>query len=253
VNTTAGQTVLLATAVLLPIWGCGHDLTPLGEPPGSATVLTGGSWASMIYLARTDAGIVAIDLGGDGDGTAIRNGLRALGASPDDVVAVFLTHSHRDHIAAWPVVQGARFHMASPEVPRFQGESRHGGILAGAADRLLPPSLPLPGALGITAFDRDTTFVFGADTLFAFHVPGHTPGSSAYLFRGVLFVGDAVTWTPPVGFHGARRVFSDDVRLNRASVVQLWDRVAGLPVRWLCTAHGRCADWTEDLRRRALR
>lgn len=40
-------------------------------------------------------------------------------------------------------------------------------------------------------FSKDTVFVFGRDTLHAFLVAGHTAGSTAYLFRGVLFVGDA--------------------------------------------------------------
>jgi glyoxylase-like metal-dependent hydrolase (beta-lactamase superfamily II) len=59
-------------------------------------------------------------------------------------------------------------------------------------------------------------FAVGADTVRAYVVPGHTAGSAAYLFRGVLFVGDAVTHTRAGGFAPARRGYSDDRRAAAA-------------------------------------
>src|SRR3712207_6998395 len=52
----------------------------------------------------TDSGVIAIDLGWGEAGWALRRRLRELDAAPEDVTDVFLTHSHRDHIGAWPTL-----------------------------------------------------------------------------------------------------------------------------------------------------
>lgn len=86
--------------------------------------------------------------------------------------------------------------------------------------------------------------VLGADTLRAYMVPGHTAGSVVYLFRGVLFLGDAVTYTRRGGFAPARRGFSDDARAGAANLVHLWGKLPAGTVRYACTAHARCAKFT---------
>jgi glyoxylase-like metal-dependent hydrolase (beta-lactamase superfamily II) len=72
-------------------------------------------------------------------------------------------------------------------------------------------------------------------------MPGHTAGSAAYLFRGVLFVGDAIAYTYLWGFRLAKRAFTLDWERNRESVASLWRRVAPYRVDWVCTAHAKCA------------
>jgi glyoxylase-like metal-dependent hydrolase (beta-lactamase superfamily II) len=58
-----------------------------------------------------------------------------------------------------------------------------------------------------------------------FSIPGHTPGSAAYLVKGVLFVGDAINLSksqkakPPIWF------FSNDVDQGVASVRKLAERL----------------------------
>ena len=72
-------------------------------------------------------------------------------------------------------------------------------------------------------------------------MPGHTLGSAAYLFRGILFVGDAVARKPLRGFGGADPFFSADTRMNRQSLIGLFARVPMERVRWVCNAHAKCA------------
>ena len=76
---------------------------------------------------------------------------------------------------------------------------------------------------------------------------------TAYLFRGILFGGDAVNWRPGSGFQGARAEFSDSVAQNRESLRSLWQRLAVGEVRVMCTAHGKCALADSALRQRVLR
>ena len=228
------------TALLL-VLGCGRAIAPLQSPNASAVALTSGPNTSMIYLARTSAGVLAIDLGWWGHERALEGALRELRATPKDVRFVFLTHSHRDHIGAWVSVRAARFHVAGPERARLFGDSAHDGWIAKLADKLKPPTLPSAGALEIVAFASDTAFVIGADTLRAYPVAGHTAGTAVYLFRGVLFLGDAVTWSRLGGFAPAKRGFSDDRAVAITSLAELWPRLPPDGVRHACTAHARCA------------
>ncbi|HEX8829620.1 MAG TPA: MBL fold metallo-hydrolase [Longimicrobium sp.] len=206
---------------------------------------TAGPWRSMVYAARTDSGVVLVDLGYVGAGGKLRGKLRALNAVPADVTHVFLTHSHRDHVRAWKTVRHARFHLWAPEEPLLLGTRGHGDFPSRTARRVFGHGGPRPGQVDVRPFAHDSVFALGGDTLWAYPVPGHTPGSAAYLFRGTLFVGDAVARKPLRGFGGADPFFSADTRMNRQSLLGLFARVPMERVRWVCNAHGKCARPTD--------
>jgi glyoxylase-like metal-dependent hydrolase (beta-lactamase superfamily II) len=232
---------------------CTVNLRQIQQPGSARAVTTTGPWNSMIYAARTDSGVVVIDLGWIGAGRGLRSAIAALEATPADVTHVFLTHSHRDHIAGWPLLRPATFHVGGAEAALFRGAEEHADFASGVAEWLLGTSSPREGELRVAAFSSDTAFALGTDTLRAFLVPGHTDGSAAYLFRGVLFVGDAVSHTPIGGFHAAQRIYSEDVGQGKRSLEDLWERVAPYRVEWVCTAHGKCARWSKDFREKAVR
>lgn len=215
-------------------------------PPDTAVALSGGPNMSMIYLARVPGGIIAIDLGWWGAERSVRRALRELRASPNDVTDVFITHSHRDHVGAWRLVRGSRFHLAAAERQMFTGERQHRGWIPRTAEALKRSELPRAGEVAVRTFSRDTAFAFGADTLYAFPVPGHTAGSAVYLFRGTLFLGDAATYTRWGGFAPARRGFSDDPRTAARNLQALWERVPHHAVRFVCTAHAKCSPLTPE-------
>jgi hydroxyacylglutathione hydrolase len=231
----------------------GMTLVSCAPPPsrpapqsGSAIALSGGPNTSMVYLARLPGGVVAIDLGWWGAQRSIDRALRELGASPAEVTDVFITHSHRDHVGAWRLVRGSRFHLAGAERAAFVGQRPHGGWIPRAAERLKRSALPRDGEVDVRTFSRDTTFVFGADTLYAFVVPGHTAGSAVYLFRGILFLGDAATYTRWGGFAPARRGYSDDARTAARNLDALWERLPPHRVGYVCTAHAKCSALTRE-------
>ena len=226
---------------------CNSRNPQLAEDPRSAVSLSGGPNTSMIYVARTDSGVIAIDLGWWGHKGPMSKALRRLDARPDDVKRVFITHSHRDHIAAWPSVRRARFHLASEERSRLVGSAGHKGWMVRWAERLKASHLPDSTQLLTQAFSSDTTFVLGSDTLRAYIVPGHTAGSAVYLFRGVLFMGDAVTYYPFRGYRIAKAQFSDDPGAASANLALLWPRLPMKEVRVICTAHGECAPFTSEI------
>ena len=234
--------------LLLPFvaLACSRAIAPLQLPGASAVALTSGANTSMIYLARTTDGVLAIDLGWWGHEAALASALRDLGATPADVRHVFLTHSHRDHIGAWRTVRQARFHLAEAELSRLFGDSAHRAVIPRLVDRLNDPDLPRPGELAIATFSRDTTYLVGRDTLRAYLVSGHTAGTAVYLFRGVLFLGDAVTYSRFGGFAVAKRGYSDNRRAAADNLDKLWERLPREGVRYACTAHARCAPFTQQ-------
>lgn len=207
----------------------------------------------MIYVARTDSGVIAIDLGWTGYEEAMPRALRRLNATSADVRFVFLTHAHRDHIAAWPLVKQATIVIGAGEVPAFTGSAGYSGWAAKMGDELNTYPHPLPGELRVVPVVSDTSIALGRDTMFVFPIPGHTAGSVAFLFRGILFGGDAINWRPGSGFQGARPEFSDSIAQNRESLRALWSRLAEDRVHIVCTAHGKCAVADSALRSRVLR
>ena len=246
-------------AVLWPLafglWplGCTKDLQLIQDPPNAVAATTTGPWASMIYVARTDSGVIAIDLGWTGYESVLPRALRALDAASTDVRFVFLTHAHRDHIAAWPLVRQARFAIGAAEAPAFVGQGGYSGWAAKMGGELNEYPRPRPGELALIAIASDTAIVLGRDTVFAFPVPGHTAGSTAYLFRGILFGGDAINWRPGSGFQGARPEFSDSVLQSQESLRALWRRLPPERTRIMCSAHGKCAVADSSLRERLIR
>lgn len=235
---------LLPAFVLAAQPGCAKSAGRPVPAPGAVVALSGGPNTSMIYLARVANGVIAIDLGWWGAERSVRRALLELGASPSHVTDVFVTHSHRDHVGAWRLVRGARFHLAAAERPTFTGERGHRAWVPRAAERLKRTTLPRAGEVDLRTFTRDTAFTFGIDTIYAFVVAGHTAGSAAYLMRGTLFIGDAATYTWWRGFGPARRGYSDDARLAARNLDALWARLPLHAVRYVCTAHAKCSPFT---------
>lgn len=225
---------------------------PLAAGMGGAVIATTGPSRSMVSLFETEAGIVIVDLGWWGAAGELRESLARMGRDSSDVAAVFLTHAHRDHVAAWPAVRGATFYLAAAEEPYLFGEAEYEGWIPRLADRLADPEHPRRDEIEIRTFAADTAMVMGGDTVHAFLVPGHTPGSTAYLVRGILFAGDAVAKLALGGFRPARGAYSDDIAQAEASLRSLFERLEDHDVRVVCTAHARCAEYSAEFRRDAL-
>ena len=234
-------------AALLALTACAPPPPPgVANPPRSAVASSGGLNRSASYLARVEGGIVVFDLGWWGAEGALEEALSAIGGTTDEVIAVFLTHSHRDHVGAWRSVAHAPFHMAAAEVDLFFREAAQGGWVPRWIEALNATEVPEPGEVEVRAFAGDTAFTFGADTVRAFTVPGHTAGSAAYLFRGTLFAGDAIGWSWHAGIRPARAGYSDDADAARRSLSSLRERLEPYRVEWMCSAHLKCAEATDE-------
>jgi N-acyl homoserine lactone hydrolase len=148
---------------------------------------------------------------------------------------VFLTHLHLDHIMGLPDVPAGTPLYTGP------GDAQASGFenlfVQGTTNRELAGHAPLSewafvprsesASSGETASSGiDAVLdVFGDGSLWALHVPGHTPGSTAYVARSprgpVLFTGDACHTAWGWEHDVEPGTFSSDQERSRASLLAL--------------------------------
>lgn len=209
-----GLALLLLPLVLA---GC---LSPRLFGPGTAHPDLGvvgvpsGFLRSRIYVVPVaDGGVVLIDAGVPSDREAI---LEAAQGRP--VRAILLTHGHVDHAA------GVR---AWPDTPVYVGRGDRERLLGGAAEpRVLPElgwnlfSRP-PSPQQVTAVDDGAVLELGGSRFLAIHLPGHTAGTTAFLWGEVLFSGDALLAQDPEALNLSYWFYSDDLAAAFASLERL--------------------------------
>lgn len=203
----AGLLVAVAIAVVVGVLMYGgppmEDGARLGDGKVTLTVSHMGPVRIAAYVVElADGGYALVDAGIDPKAEAIVAALQQRGAKPEDVHAVFLTHAHDDHFGgarAFP--KAAIFALeADAAVMRRNGWTVH-DIAQGART-------PLGGTIIET-----------------FAVPGHTPGSAAYLIDGVLFLGDAAAAISESELGPNDYAFTNDVALNHRSLLALAARL----------------------------
>jgi N-acyl homoserine lactone hydrolase len=169
-----------------------------------------------------------------------------LARQPAPLSGVFLTHLHLDHVLGLPdVPRGTPIYVG-------EGEARAGNVLNVFTRSTTDRALEGHAAIQEWQFERDPSGrfagvldVLGDASIFALHVPGHTPGSTAFVVRTprgpVLLTGDACHTT--FGWeHGVEPgSFSSDQPESRKSLdalERLAQRHPELDVRLGHQAHG---------------
>ncbi len=191
-------------------------------------------FSSAYVLDAGDGKFALVDVGADNKGTALIQDLQAHHAGPEDVVAILLTHSHPDHIAALVLFPKAMVYALKREVPLAAGQEPFNG-----------PLFKLMGEKNATPFnvthpvDDGETFMAGNLQVTAYAVPGHTEGSAAYLVNGVLFAGDAIQIKSNGQFIGPSLIFSTDRAQGEASLKHLAQELQphAADVKFIATGH----------------
>jgi len=208
-----------------------------GTPePVTARVLSIRNFLSDIYAVRLGRRVIVFDAGMDPEARALELLVDALGADLASVSDIFLTHGHFDHVAAAKRCPNARIHIGAADAD----ELAHRTPARSVVPRLFGKLLSVPA---VEASDRlvgrQTISVGDGEVVLAVPLPGHTPGSYAYLFDGVLFTGDALY----VNAGHMTLSEADEPALGRTScdgVSQLGALFREHRITQVCTGHRGC-------------
>lgn len=237
--------VLAGVGLLLVAWG--STQLPRGGARRIEAALevvgveTGGSYA---WILKTANGAVLIDAGMEVDGEAIREELDALGIGLDKVHAVLLTHGHPDHRGAAHLFPNAKVYCGPGEAPYLRGDKAYSAV-GGRLAAMVTDKGPPPGQRQLEELKGDETLTLDGESLTVIHLPGHTPGSVAYLWRDLIFTGDALLQDGK-GVGPAPSFFSEDSGQAKRSLEKLRD----LPFNRIADGHtGATLDARQKLAR----
>ncbi len=210
--------LLIALAVTLLRTFAGIKPIPERAEFDGITIVKDG----MVTLGVIPVGpnqIALVDAGVDPEGKAILAELSRRNLGPEAVIAILLTHGHRDHVAAVSHFPNAKVMSLTEETGVVEG--REG--TRGPVTRLFPVK---PTGIAVDRQFHDGESFAVADTeVRVFAVPGHTRGSAAYLVCDVLFLGDAANATRNESLQPAPWLFTESVPDVRNSLVRLAQRL----------------------------
>ena len=137
-----------------------------------------GNQGTVVYVVQTSAGLLMFDsLGANLLNTQLLPGFQALGLNPADVKMILMGHGHADHFGGSPYFQehfGSKVYISAVdwEFMEHPPAGRNGQ----------PPAPPqgLPKHDQVVA--EGQPIVLGDFKVVPVAIPGHTPGSTGYIF-----------------------------------------------------------------------
>jgi metallo-beta-lactamase class B len=137
-----------------------------------------GNSGTTVYVVRTSAGLLMIDaLSANQVDSQLLPGFQALGLDPAQVKIILVTHGHGDHFGGSPYFQehfGSKVYVSSADWMVMENPPARGGRgPAGPPANLPKHDAEIIDGQRITLGDFSVTPVA---------VPGHTPGSMAFIF-----------------------------------------------------------------------
>ena len=165
-------------------------------------------WYQNCYIVRhkPSGEMVVIDPGGDAPQI-----IDAVKAQDGNVVAIWLTHGHPDHLGAARAVEqalGVDTIAHAQEKPVIERASELNRAFTGQGQ---------DGPAALHLFEGEPDFSLGGQVVKTIFTPGHTPGGICFDFGGFVITGDTLFR------HGVGRT-----DLPGGSEPQLWDSISRL-------------------------
>lgn len=193
----------------------------------------------LAYLVRVPTGFVLVDSGPPGGEAEILDALRQLGAAPDDLREIVLTHAHNDHAgsaAALARATGARVLAGADDAAVISGTAPEPPLQLADWEVSLHQQLaagipPAPSAQVDVELADGAELDWGVPAR-VLHIPGHTPGSIAIHVPDwrMLFAGDTVAYAE-------EKVMLGVFNVDRAKAAESFRRLATLDVETAAVGH----------------
>src|ERR1035437_2257900 len=174
-----------------------------------------------MYLVKDGDQYVAIDAGNNADNVDYE--LKKLKINPDQVIALFLTHTDGDHVAAVKIFKKAQVYLSKAE----------GQLLNGQKSRFLFIGNKI-ATKEYLLIDDLQEFTFGNIKVKGILTPGHTTGSMCYLVNDkYLFTGDALSLK-----NGKIDLFNLFFNMDSKSAAESMGLITNIPTaEYIFTAH----------------
>ncbi|MEZ0092268.1 MBL fold metallo-hydrolase [Streptacidiphilus sp. EB129] len=218
------------------------------------------------YLVEAGSALVLVDAGLPAHWDALLDAVRTLGRRPTDIAAVLVTHGHPDHIGLAErvrAVSGAQVWVHESDAPILAAPRRlskvwqpERSLLRYAVRRPIGLRAPLHlargGALRVPAVRelhtfRDDRRLEVPGRPLAMHTPGHTHGSTTFLFpqASVAFTGDALVTRDSVAGRSGPCVICQAFTQDSQAALASLDRMAEHDIDTVLPGHGD--PWTRGL------
>lgn len=188
-----------------------------------------------MFGAKIGNEVVLIGAGIDTTGAALDSFLAGFDSSRDQVKTIIVSHGHPDHIGGIPHLPDARVYIGEQDVDLMEGRVPNRTFVQDVLTTIFPVATP-------TATDplneaREIPVGNEGETIYAIPFPGHTPGSSVYLFRGALFVGDVFEYKAgKLVLPTPDSAVDNDAMLD--SIIALPELLKGRDLTVFCPGHG---------------
>jgi len=174
-----------------------------------------------LFLIKDSSQYIAIDAGNNLE--AISGELKKLNIDPEKIIAVLLTHTDGDHVAAIKLFRNAKVYLSRPEEQLLNGKKSRFFIFGNKIDTKT-----------YTLIDDQQVINIGNTKIKGILTPGHTAGSMCYLVNDkYLFTGDALSLK-----NGKINRFNEFFNVDTKSAIASMANLAAIPeAEYIFTAH----------------
>jgi len=174
-----------------------------------------------LYLIKDSSQYIAVDAGNDA--TNVSGELKKLEINPDQIIAVLLTHTDGDHVAALKLFKNAKVYLSKQEEALINGKKSRFLFFGNKID-----------AKNYTTLYDGQNINIGKISIKGILTPGHTPGSICYLVNDkYLFTGDALSLKA-----GKVNKFNEFFNMDTKTAINSIAKITQIPgAEYIFTAH----------------
>lgn len=174
-----------------------------------------------LFLIKDSSQYIAIDAGNNLE--AISGELKKLNIDPEKIIAVLLTHTDGDHVAAIKLFRNAKVYLSRPEEQLLNGKKSRFFIFGNRIDTKT-----------YTLIDDQQVINIGNTRIKGILTPGHTAGSMCYLVNDkYLFTGDALSLK-----NGKIDRFNEFFNVDTKTAIASMANITAIPeAEYILTAH----------------